>query len=134
MDDAKQLFIDEPTLAEIKRLRAKQDQNARGLGTLVWEHADERAKLEARHTAKEIEITEFIARLGGLDYDFNERRRFWLDTIHRTAEEQKAVGELALKGAGLPEQATFTIDEATGRILAEGPNGSWVPATMGVAA
>lgn len=124
--------ISPDVLAHIKRLREKQAQNAHGLGVLVWEREEELRRLRKQRADGSLQVPEFIARLGALEFEYDEKRTFWFEKLRKTSQEQQDVGEKALKAAGLPEEKVFEIDEATGVVMQEAPAGGFEPVRKAV--
>lgn len=90
-------------------LKLKQDRNALMLGALVWECHKKRLELGDSPD---------WTKLGALQYEYENRKKFMLDTIQRTEGEQHAAGIRALQNLNInPDAANFTITEGVVMIL-----------------
>lgn len=111
--------ISKESQARMEAVRKKQSDNAHCLGVLVWEFQDKWA---------EMKLSGDFLRLGAARYEYESRLGFFMDTIHKTMVEQRAVGEAALAALGIDFfEAEYTID-SDGLVLRLESDGHWRPA------
>ena len=105
----------------IDELRTRQNYHAFSLGQLEWEFLKKRAPLLdiAADGKPDLE------RLGALQWEHDQRQAFWYKKITETENQQRTVGEEALRMAGVdPDAGEFTIEEG---VVMRLDNGAWFP-------
>ena len=105
-------------LQKLQALAAKQDQNARVMGHLAMEHGDAEIRLIAQVLSGEGNRKELFEKLGAVQFQYIEARTQFMGAVWQTKEEQKKVGEEAMRILGLPvEKEEFTVRLEDGAVL-----------------
>jgi hypothetical protein len=107
----------------IKEMQKRQDYHAFALGQLRWEF------LKNRATLLDVAGTPNLEKLGALHWEYDQKEVFWYGKIKETEDRQRAMGEQALRAAGVnTKQGDYTIQDGVVFALQKG---TWVPFDKG---